>query len=106
MPAHRRLFSEKQAHDEVRSLKQHKVDYVERRHESVSPELYGAIADEARPKASSGWSHTAGVVTADGRLLWRAGALHSELIFFVEAVLTAPGSSSGISRLRQGDWRI
>ena len=41
------LFSEQQARDEVRSLKQHNVDYVEV-DTSLTPELYWAIADEAK----------------------------------------------------------
>jgi imidazolonepropionase-like amidohydrolase len=41
------LFSEQQARDEVRSLKQHGVDYVEV-DTTLTPELYSAIADEAK----------------------------------------------------------
>jgi len=41
------LFSETQARDEVRILEQHHVDYVEI-DTSLTPELYSAIADEAR----------------------------------------------------------
>jgi imidazolonepropionase-like amidohydrolase len=40
------LFSESQAREEVRSLKQHKVDYVEV-DATLTPELYWVIADEA-----------------------------------------------------------
>jgi hypothetical protein len=59
------LFSEKQAHDEVKSLKQHKVDYVEV-DTSLSPELYGAIADEARRQGLPLVGHIpAAVLTAD-----------------------------------------
>jgi hypothetical protein len=41
------LFSEIQAHDEVKELKQHNVDYIEV-DTTLTPELYWAIADEAR----------------------------------------------------------
>lgn len=41
------LFSEQQARDEIRSLKQHNVDYVEV-DTTLTPELYWTIADEAR----------------------------------------------------------
>jgi len=41
------LFSEQQARDEVRTLKQHGVDYVEV-DTTLTPELYWAIADETR----------------------------------------------------------
>lgn len=41
------LFSEQQAREEVRNLKQHGVDYVEV-DTTLTPELYWAIADEAR----------------------------------------------------------
>jgi len=41
------LFSEMQARDEVRILEQHHVDYIEV-DTSLTPELYSAIADEAR----------------------------------------------------------
>jgi amidohydrolase family protein len=41
------LFSESQARQEVRSLKQHNVDYIEV-DTTLTPELYWAIADEAR----------------------------------------------------------
>ena len=41
------LFNEKQARDEVKDLKQHNVDYVEV-DTSLTPELYWAVADEAR----------------------------------------------------------
>jgi hypothetical protein len=41
------LFSEEQARGEVRNLKQHDVDYVEV-DTTLTPELYWAIADEAR----------------------------------------------------------
>jgi imidazolonepropionase-like amidohydrolase len=41
------LFSEKQARDEVRALKQQNVDYIEV-DTSLTPELYWAIADEAK----------------------------------------------------------
>lgn len=41
------LFSEQQAREEVRTLKQHGVDYVEV-DTTLTPELYWAIADEAR----------------------------------------------------------
>ena len=41
------LFNEKQARNEVKDLKQHNVDYVEV-DTSLTPELYWAIADEAR----------------------------------------------------------
>ncbi len=40
------LFSEKQARNEVKDLKQHNVDYVEV-DTSITPKLYWAIADEA-----------------------------------------------------------
>jgi imidazolonepropionase-like amidohydrolase len=41
------LFSEQQARDEVRTLKQHNVNYVEV-DTSLTPELYWVIADEAK----------------------------------------------------------
>ena len=41
------LFSETQAREEVRNLKQHKVDYIEV-DTTLTPELYWAIADETR----------------------------------------------------------
>src|ERR1700749_2191141 len=41
------IFSEKQARDEVRTLKQQNVDYIEV-DTSLTPELYWAIADEAK----------------------------------------------------------
>jgi Amidohydrolase family len=41
------LFSEEQAHDEVKALKQHNVDYIEV-DTTLTPELYRAIADEAK----------------------------------------------------------
>jgi hypothetical protein len=41
------LFSETQARDEIRLLKQHHVDYIEV-DTTLTPELYWAIADEAR----------------------------------------------------------
>jgi len=41
------LFNEKQAHDEVKVLKQHNVDYIEV-DTTLTPELYWAIADEAK----------------------------------------------------------
>lgn len=41
------LFSEKQAQDEIKSLKHHNVDYIEV-DTILTPELYWAIADEAR----------------------------------------------------------
>jgi imidazolonepropionase-like amidohydrolase len=41
------LFSEQQARDEVRTLKQHGVDYVEV-DTTLTPQLYWAIADETR----------------------------------------------------------
>jgi imidazolonepropionase-like amidohydrolase len=41
------LFSEEQAREEVRNLKQHGVDYVEV-DTTLTPELYWAIADEAK----------------------------------------------------------
>jgi imidazolonepropionase-like amidohydrolase len=41
------LFSDAQAREEVRALKQHNVDYVEV-DTTLTPELYWAIADEAR----------------------------------------------------------
>ena len=43
------LFSEQQARDEVRILKQYGVDYVEV-DTTLTPELYWAIADEARKR--------------------------------------------------------
>jgi hypothetical protein len=65
MPTIVDLFSEKQAHDEVKSLKQHNVDYVEV-DTSLSPELYGAIADEARRQGLPLVGHIpAAVLTAD-----------------------------------------
>lgn len=47
MPLIVNLFNEKQARDEVKDLKQHNVDYVEV-DTSLTPELYWAVADEAR----------------------------------------------------------
>jgi cytosine/adenosine deaminase-related metal-dependent hydrolase len=41
------IFSEAQAHEEVRELKRQKVDYVEV-DTSLTPELYAAIAEEAK----------------------------------------------------------
>ncbi len=41
------LFSEQQAREEVRNLKQHSVDYVEV-DTTLTPELYWAVADEAK----------------------------------------------------------
>lgn len=41
------LFSEQQAREEVRNLKQHGVDYVEV-DTTLTPELYWAVADEAK----------------------------------------------------------
>lgn len=41
------LFTEKEAREEVRSLKQHKVDYIEL-DTTLTPELYWAVADEAQ----------------------------------------------------------
>lgn len=41
------LFNEKQARDEVRILEQKDVDYVEV-NTTLTPELYWAIADEAK----------------------------------------------------------
>ena len=47
MPLIVALFGEQQARDEVRTLKQHKVDYVEV-DTTLTPELYKAISDETR----------------------------------------------------------
>jgi imidazolonepropionase-like amidohydrolase len=57
------LFSEKQAHDEVKSLKQRKVDYIEV-DTSLTPELYWAIADEAKRQGLPLVGHIPATITA------------------------------------------
>jgi imidazolonepropionase-like amidohydrolase len=57
------LFSKTQAHDEVKSLKQHNVDYIEV-DTSLTPELYWAIADEAERQGLPLVGHIPATITA------------------------------------------
>jgi len=74
--AHRRSVQREAAHDEVRSLKQHKVDYVEV-DTSLSPELLrGDCRRGETPRPSSGWSHTGWGCDRGTTALMRRAAAH------------------------------
>jgi imidazolonepropionase-like amidohydrolase len=93
------LFSEQQAREEVRNLKQHGVDYVEV-DTTLTPELYWAIADEARKQRLRLVGHipakigAASIVRADqknvehlgGRFLNVLVACSSDEDFFMRAL--------------------
>ncbi|HVH86395.1 MAG TPA: amidohydrolase family protein [Terriglobales bacterium] len=57
------LFSETQARDEIKLLKQHNVDYVEV-DTTLTPELYWAVADEARRQGLSLVGHIPAKIAA------------------------------------------
>jgi predicted amidohydrolase YtcJ len=93
------LFSEQQAREEVRTLKQHGVDYIEV-DTTLTPELYWAIADEARKQGLRLVGHipakigAASIVRADqknvehlgGRFLNVLVACSSDEDFFMHAL--------------------
>ena len=58
------LFSEKQAHEEVKSLKQHNVDYVEV-DTTLTAELYWAVADEAKRQSLPLVGHIPATIAAE-----------------------------------------
>ncbi len=58
------LFSEKQAHDEVKRLKRYNVDYIEV-DATLTAELYWAVADEARSEALPLVGHIPATIAAE-----------------------------------------
>ena len=64
MPLIVALFDESQARDEVRTLKQHRVDYIEV-DTTLTPELYKAVSDETRKQSLRLVGHIPAKVAAD-----------------------------------------